>query len=136
MKLIFLLLWQCIFHVSHAGMAVLVLFVHHLFHLLSRLSSQYLTSLSNGYPSSLHNVRRLLDDQFIEYVVCPTCHSIYDYSQCFRQDVQGRRFSERCWYVRFPNHPFRQHRKECGTLLLESIQMRTGKISLHPRKVL
>ena len=137
--MIFLLLWQCVFHVSDAGMAVLVLFMHHLFRLLSSLvSSQYLSSLSNACPTSLYSARKLLgllDDQFIEYVVCPTCHSIYEYSQCFKQDIQGRRFSKCCWYVRFPNHPIRQYRKECGTLLLESVQTRTGGIILCPRKV-
>ena len=132
--MIFLLLWQCIFHVSDAGMAVLVLFMHHLLHLLSQLtSSQYLCTLSNA---SLYGARKLLGllyDQFVEYVVCPSCHSIYDYSQCYRQDVQGKKFSKRCWYVRFPNHPFQQHRKECGIFLLESVQTRISNIILRPR---
>ena len=76
--MIFLLLWQCMFHVSDAGIAVLVLFMHHLFRLLSSLtSSQYLSSLSKACPITLYSVRKLLgllDDQFTEYVVCPTCH--------------------------------------------------------------
>ena len=137
--MIFLLLWQCIFHVSDAGMAVLVLFIHHLFHLLSSLtSSQYLSSLSNTCPTSLFSARKvlgLLDNQFVEYVICPACHSVYDYSQCFCQDMQGRKMSNRCWYIPFPCHPLRQHRKECGALLLESIQTHTGKMILRPRKV-
>ena len=56
-----LLLWQCMFHVSDAGMAVLVLFMHHLFCLLSSLtSSQYLSSLSKPCPITLHSVCKLL----------------------------------------------------------------------------
>ena len=60
---------------------ILVLFIHHLFHLLLSLaSSEYLSSLSNACPSSLHSARKilsLLDDQFIEYVVCPTCYQTF-----------------------------------------------------------
>ena len=40
------------------------------------------------------------------------------YSQCFQENAQGNKFSKHCWYIRFPNHPFKQQRKECGTLLL------------------
>ena len=80
LRMIFLLLWQCIFHVSDTGMAVLVFFIHHLFHPLSSLtSSQYLSSLSNTCPTSLfraHKVFGLLDNQFVEYVICPACHSV------------------------------------------------------------
>ena len=44
--MIFLLMWQCLFHVSDAGIAVLVIFVRHLFRLLPSLTaSPYLYRL-------------------------------------------------------------------------------------------
>lgn len=139
MCFIFLLMWQCIFHVSDAGMAILILFVHNLLRLLSSVSpSTFLNSVTENCPSSLYGVRKMLGlvtDQFIKYVVCPQCHSIYEYSQCVQQDAQGIKSSKRCWYIRFPNHPFHSQRQECGTVLLESVQICTGKIVLRPRRV-
>ena len=117
------------FHVSDAGMAVLV------FRLLSSLtSSQYLSSLNKACPIILHSVRKLLgllDDQFI---VCPTCHSIFEYSQCFR-DKMCREGGSPNVGMSLPKPPLSKT-SQCGTLLLGSIQTRTGSIILHPRKVL
>lgn len=118
---------------------MLILFLYNLLRLLSSISpSQPLLSMTECCPKTLYSVRKMLglvDDQFLEYVVCPQCHSIYELSQCIQQDAIGRKSSKRCWYIRFPNHPFQSQRQKCGCLLLESIQTRTGNIILRPRKV-
>ena len=65
-------------------MAVLVLFMH-LLHLLSQLtSSKYLYTLSYVCPTSLYGARKLLgllDDQFVEYVVCPSLFSSFAFER-------------------------------------------------------
>ena len=120
------------FHVSDAGIAVLILFVYNLLRLLSSISpSQPLLSMTEGCLKSQYSVCKmigLIDDQFLEYVVCQQCHSIYELSQCIQQDYRGRKTSKRYWYTKFPNHPFQSQRQKCGCLLLEGIQTHTGNI--------
>ena len=101
-------IWQFLFHVSDAAVAVLILFVYNLLRLLSSVSpSQPLLTMAECCPKSLYSVHKmigLVDNQFLEYVVCPQCHSIYKLSQCIQQDSHGRKTSKRCWYIKFPNY--------------------------------
>lgn len=136
---VFVLIWQCFFHVSDSGIAVLVVFLHHFLHLLSSVSkSEFVGKMADACPSSLFAVRKLLgvnQDQFSQYVACTKCHSIYEYEQCIQTRSDGSKISRHCWYVQNPNHPHQRQRKPCGTILLDSFKSRNGCVTLKPRKV-
>lgn len=65
-------MWQCYFHVSDAGIAVLFLFLHHFLRLLSCLSgSTFIQNLAETLLLSLYSVQNLLgvnNDGFIQYM--------------------------------------------------------------------
>ena len=70
---------------------------------------------------------------FIKFIVCQKCHKLYYYDQCMI--VTGSQTSSKvCSYVAFPNHPQISRRKQCGCLLLKSIERRSKKC-LYPFKV-
>ena len=73
-------------------------------------------------------------DDFVEFVVCPKCHSIYDYDDCIITKANKSQESKCCKYQPFPDHPHRSRRKKCGTALLRTVKTR-GETILKPRKV-
>ena len=76
MLLCFLLLWQFFFHVSDAGMGVLILFLHHFFHMMaSAHPGQYLQNICKVWPKSflgalkiIHTALAKLNSQSMLYV--------------------------------------------------------------------
>ena len=64
------------------------------------------------------------DDDFIIYVVCPKCDSIYEYDDCVVFS-EGRKQSKLCRHIAYPNHPHIRRRQECGAQLLKPIK--TGR---------
>lgn len=64
-------------------------------------------------------------NDFQTFVVCPLCHSIYDYNQCFEIKF-GHKESKLCNHVSYPNHPQRAHRKSCGATLLKKVRKKGG----------
>ena len=73
-------------------------------------------------------------DDFVQYVVCPTCHSIYSYEECIVSRANGTKESKLCKHRPFPNHPHCSRRKECGTTLLRTVKTQGG-IYLKPRNI-
>ena len=136
---VFLLMWQYLYHVSDAGISILIVFLHHFFRLLSSLiQSDVMTQIAAACPTSLHNTRKILGfhgNQFQQFVVCPKCNSVYEFDQCIGQTARGQKYSKRCWYVPFPNHTRRQQRTECGTPLLNTVQSRSRATYFRPIKV-
>ena len=63
----------------------------------------------------------------VKYVVCRKCDSIYNYESC----IIGHS-SKVCSYRKFPSHWYRENRRECGTLLLKTVELSTGKKILYP----
>ena len=61
------------------------------------------------------------------------CHKIYYTSQC-KSYVGTQTLSKKCSHVRFINHPHSSRRKECGCLLLKTVQTKLTK-KLLPFKV-
>lgn len=43
--------------------------------------------------------------------------------------------SERCSYVKFPNHPQRARRRPCNTLLMKTVRTSSGTTSLYPQQM-
>ena len=75
----------------------------------------------------------LRDNEFISYVVCSACHSVYQYEDCF-VTIAGRKVSKDCWHVAYPNHPQITRRKKCGAKLLKTVKSGKG-YHLAPIKV-
>ena len=73
-------------------------------------------------------------DRFIKYIVCPKCHTLYNFDDCYEL-VCGRKVTKKCTFVQFPNH--RQHfrRTKCGEPLLKEVSLKSGGTKLYPHKV-
>jgi len=73
-------------------------------------------------------------DEFIEYMICPSCHSVYAFEDCI-ESVGREKRPKTCSHVPYPNHPHRNHRQPCGASLLKTVQ--TGRSNkLVPIKVI
>lgn len=65
-------------------------------------------NMGNEIPLTLKTLNKLVTikrDDFVNYVVCPSCHSIYEYEDCFIVKANGQKESKHCQHVQFPRHP-------------------------------
>lgn len=62
---------------------------------------------------------------FVQYVACPNCYEVYEYKDCIKR-CGTKDTSEKC--------SRKIGRRPCGTLLLKSIKLSTGRLSLRPFK--
>ena len=134
----FILLWQAFFHVSDAAIGTLITFFHHFFVILFLAdgSSVVLQRLKDFWPktkAALYKVFGIRRDGFTQFVVCPTCHSIYNLDDCI-VSCGNRKVSKVCEFRAYPRHPHRSRRAACGTTLLRTVKTRHGTF-LRPRKV-
>ena len=74
-------------------------------------------------------------DEFEKSVVCPKCCALYSTEECTVRKSNGRVVSKKCDYVRFPNHPQRTRRKQCGALLMKQMRSKNGSAFLYPKKL-
>lgn len=113
------------------------------FNSLLKLIGLFFSALSNLYPLlqpvfslfpvSLHLFKKVLhinENNFVQYVVCPSCHSLYDYKNCFDHLKKPKT----CSYVRFPEHRMLAHRSPCQSRLLAEITLRSGCHKFYPLK--
>jgi len=103
----FIISWGFIFHVSNAALNVLILFVSHFLKILSPKLTD--TDLC---PKSLKAVQKYLKlniDEFIQYVVCPKCNSVYELQACVSKQLHGQLTAKQCAHVQFPHHPINNH---------------------------
>ena len=132
-----LVLWQFSFKISNAALAALLKILKQFFVYIGRVFEfEFLHKLGNCIPLTLSTVYHKLSlkkNDFETFVVCPSCHSIYDYSQCFEVKF-GRKVSKKCSHVFFPNHSHVSRRIPCGTTLLKTIR-RKERFDLEPFKV-
>ena len=66
-----------------------------------------------------------MSDNFIEYVVCPRCNSVYEYEDCV-QVRNGVKKGKLCSHVTFPSHPQQSQRTPCNTQLLKKVKSGKG----------
>ena len=106
--LFLLLLWQSLFRVSNAALSsCLSLFKSIIRMLGTAFQLRSLVDFSGWLPQTLHGAYScvgIAGDDFIEYVVCPACHSVYEYKNCF-DTVAGVKVSKECCHVPYPDHP-------------------------------
>ena len=126
----FLLLWQSLFRISNAALSVILKFLAAFFRSLGGAYAGFgISQICENMPVNVEAVQKYLSLQekhdFITYVVCSTCSSIYDFDDCvvIRNSIKE---SKRCRHVSYPNHPQPSRRKECGTLLLKKVK--SGKL--------
>lgn len=130
-----ILFWQSFYHVSNNA-------VNSLFKILSaflKFIGSLVTSLNSTtkrlffkFPKNIKAAEKLLNETlssgFIEFVVCPRCHSIYRFDDCYIT-VCGQREVKLCPYIAFP-----KKRRQCGFPLLKKVKIKKG-YKLIPMKV-
>ena len=130
MFLVFISAWHAMFKVSiNAINCLLKFFKLFIWSMGNSFQLQHLCDVASAIPSSLKAVHKSLDvkDDFICYVVCPMCHSIYEYEDCVIHRSNGLKESKRCCHVQYPNHPRVSLRtKTCDTVLLKKIKSKSG----------
>ena len=126
---LFLSHFQVIFYIPDRAMDVLLKFMSAFLFVMGSLST-VCCEVAKYFPQSLYRlktytgVHRLISKK---YVVCRKCSSVYRYEEC----VSGHS-SKVCSHRKFPNHPHRRHRQQCGTVLLKSVELSTGRRLLYP----
>jgi len=84
-------------------------------------------------PSSLHLLRQFVNlkrDNFVKFVVCPKCASLYKLESCTRR-IRGQIVSNIC-----SHRPFKKgSKRECGTALARKVVLGSGKVWFYPHKL-
>ena len=136
--LVFMMVWQCSFKISNAAISCLLRFLRYFISFIGKaFQSRAVEEMGDGIPLTLATVHRLLyldKSSFISFVVCPSCDSIYEYSDCIQLGSDGKQESKLCTHVGFPNHPQSSRRTPCGALLLKKVRTKKGFV-LAPIKV-
>lgn len=135
--LFFLFYWQSIFKVSNTALTSLLHFIKYFICILGRaFASPQLEDFCKHVPLKYKDAllrSGISCNEFIEYVVCPICHSIYEFEDCV-ESVGSEKRSKYCCHISYPNHPHRSHRKPCGAALLRRVRSGRGH-RLVPIKV-
>lgn len=131
------LFWQTLFRVSNAALSSMLCLLKFFMRLLgTALHCRSLVDLAELIPRTLQGAYKCIGlavDDFTEYVVCPDCHSIYEFKDCFEKEA-GVKVSKKCCHISYPNHPQRSRRKKCGAQLLKKVNTGRG-YKLVPNKV-
>lgn len=134
----FLLTFRVIYNISDHALVLLLWFFKYLFLLIGTAFGVNELKQPVHFPQSIHGCYSYLNldpTPYKEYVVCPSCHTLYD--QSLKPLVLGTSRnpqSARCSVVEFPDHPQQRFRQPCNTFLLHSVQKKQNKI-FKPRKV-
>ena len=87
--------------------------------------------IAEGIPSSVHKLWKLKGACVQRFVVCRKCYQTYDFQDCI--DICGTlRSSKKCSYQRFPNHPHVHGQAQCGSTLLKTVELISGRKVLYP----
>ncbi|XP_078355419.1 uncharacterized protein LOC144640070 [Oculina patagonica] len=133
--LLFICYWWTYCNIADRGIEMLLKFFHAFFTVLSE-RVPWMTFFAAAFPSSLYMLKKyfgLHKDCFQKFVVCPKCHSLYNYDSAY-ETVGGKHLSKKCSYVEFPNHKHRAHRKPCNEVLLKEVKLQDGKLKLYPKR--
>ena len=91
-------------------------------------------NIAQKIPNSLHMLWNLQCNHVKavqQYVVCKKCHKLYFLRDCI-EGFDARRVSKKCSYQPFPNHPHYHMRKRCGTTLLKTVELVSGRKVFYP----
>lgn len=131
----FLLILQAKYYIPDASVDLLIKFLY-TFMLVTGRFSTFMKELADVFPRSLTTLLNLVKNKqcFTKYVVCPRCHTLYNYESC-KEKVGSRVVSKNCAYIAFPKHPQHSRRQPCKYPLLKSVEVRSGQIYLYPHKI-
>lgn len=136
--MIFLVMWGFVFNISNAALNVLILFLNHFLKIILPEASDGKT-FDVSYLTSLKCIQKCLKldiDEFIQYVVCPKCDSVYEHDACISKELHGQLTIKQCIHIQFPNHPFNIYRQPCDTPLLQKVsRRRSSDLQFQPYKV-
>lgn len=135
---LFALFLQFAHNISNAAISNLLRFLRFFVNALGvAFHCELLIHAANDIPIGLNAVHKLLGtngNNFVKYVVCPKCHSVYSYEDCIIRRSYGQSTSKLCQHIAYPNHPQPSRRTPCNALLLKKVRNRHG-VSLQPFKV-
>lgn len=130
--LILILTWQIGHCISVAAIGELLQFIAKAFSLAeSLLSSPVVIGLS-AFPTSIylaHKYLKIERDNFIKYVLCPKCHTLYNYEEMMKpESVIG---IKSCTFVKFPLHPQKNGRLPCNAPIVRPINLSNNSKRLY-----
>ena len=110
----------------------LLLFLHHFFTIVASLTfSNGLSDFAQSVSRDIKLLQRTIvvnRSQFIQYVICPKCHSVYNPDSCIITEG-NRKESKCCQHISFPNHPQLAHRSKCSKPLMKTVRGKKHNIS-------
>ena len=134
----FLLMFQTVFRLSDQAMDVLFHFLYIFLNTAAQqLHCQKLNDLFIKLPKHIRGARALFGgrERFLQYVCCPSCHSIYLKDNCIQKNTNGTESTSLCTYVKFPKHPRKDMQKPCNMPLLRNIRSISGSYTLRPHLI-
>ena len=129
----FLLALQAHYHLSGKVLGLVLNFFRVFLGVLGRFST-ICARIAETIPPSVHKLWRLHGScvQSVQrYVVCRKCYNIY----CFRDCIDGTgnlQLSKKCSFQQYPNHPHSHMRERCGSTLLKTVELVSGRKVFYP----
>nr|XP_055045757.1 uncharacterized protein LOC129431760 isoform X1 [Misgurnus anguillicaudatus] len=76
----------------------------------------------------------ILRDDFLQYVVCPKCMTVYMLTETYERRRDGTKVCRTCGHIPFYNHPQQRSalRKKYGSALLRKATYSSGEEYVHP----
>ena len=118
-------------------MNVLIKFLSILFKVLGQTSPVAAILEKSFFSSFSVMCKNIYHDQaFVKYIVCSSCNQIYQLDDCV-YTVGSQKYSKKCTYVEYPQHPQLRRRQPCGYLLLKTVEIssKSSKKKLFPFKI-
>lgn len=136
---LFLFLWQTLYKVSDNGMLILLQFLRLFITMIGNVAKvESVVKFAQSLPRTLYMAKSYIglgQDEFEKFVACPKCCTLYKTEECTVRKTNGRVVSKKCHSVRFPNHPQRNRRKQCGALLMKQMRSKNGSTFLYPKRL-
>ena len=134
--LLFIFLWQSLFRISDGALSLMLAFMGKFFHLVSiYLRLDALCHMAQLFPKTLYRAKKTLgklQENFIRFVSCPTCHKLYTLEESQEVGSHGKKVSRYCDFIRYPRHPQVRMHTTCGSMLLKCMKSSKGSEFLSP----
>ena len=102
--LLFLFFWQSLFRISDSAIGLMLSFLLKFFSLAGVwLNVDVLSDLAQKFPGTIFGAKKFLGrlkDQFVRYVVCPSCNKLYLFQESWKFDAgSNKKISHTCSYM-------------------------------------
>ena len=132
---LYLLTLRAVFRLPDRAINLLFRFLKLFLTVIGIFSSQC-KEIASCFPKSLYRAIKESGLQqkntFTKYVVCRKCHKLYILEGCIDK-IGSTLHGKTCTHKRFPNHPQVRMRRPCGTLLVKSVEVATGRSVFYPK---